>query len=87
MLPPLYKSKKVQRDFQLIQTKINLISNMEIRNKCNILLKELKKEVANLEDNHRLQLYDVFNSTMLNSTREKIFSLRKELKILLKENI
>lgn len=87
MLPALYQSKKVQRDFQFIQTKINLVSNKEIKNKCNILLKELKKEVANLENNHKLGLYDIFNSTMLDSSREKIFSLRKKLKILLKENI
>jgi len=87
MLPALYQSKKVQRDFQIIQTKINLVSDKEVKNECNIMLKELKKEVANLENNHKLGLYDVFNSTVLDSSREKIFSLRKKLKILLKENI
>lgn len=81
----LIKSQRFQEEYQMYQTKIEKISNEDIKNQATILLKTLVNEIKKLDDQHQ----DMFSGNQipmgLGDVRSNITSIRKKIDRLCKD--
>jgi hypothetical protein len=75
----LIKSQRFQEEYQTYQTKIEKISNEDIKNQATVLLKTLVNEIKKLDSQHQ----DMFSGNQipmgLGDVRSNITNIRKKL--------
>ena len=75
----LIKSQRFQEEYQMYQTKIEKISNEDIKNQATVLLKTLVNEIKKLDSQHQ----DMFSGNQipmgLGDVRSNITNIRKKL--------
>ena len=75
----LIKSQRFQEEYQTYQTKIDKISNEDIKNQATVLLKTLVNEIKKLDSQHQ----DMFSGNQipmgLGDARNNITSIRKKI--------
>jgi cell fate regulator YaaT (PSP1 superfamily) len=81
----LIKSQRFQTEYQGYQTKIEKITDNNVKNQTTILLKTLVNEVRKLDNQHQ----EMFSGNQipmgLSDVRSGIVSIRKKLDTLLKD--
>jgi hypothetical protein len=81
----LIKSQRFQEEYQTYQTKIEKISNEDIKNQATVLLKTLVNEIKKLDSQHQ----DMFSGNQipmgLGDVRSNITNIRKKLDKLCKD--
>jgi hypothetical protein len=81
----LIKSQRFQEEYQMYQTKIEKISNEDIKNQATVLLKTLVNEIKKLDSQHQ----DMFSGNQipmgLGDVRSNITSIRKKIDRLCKD--
>jgi hypothetical protein len=81
----LIKSPRFQTEYQMYHTKIEKITNDDIKNQATILLKKLVNEVKNLDNQHQ----EMFSGNQLpmglGDVRSGIVNIRKKLDTLLRD--
>lgn len=81
----LIKSPRFQTEYQMYHTKIEKITNEDVKNQATILLRTLVNEVKTLDNQHQ----EMFSGNQipmgLGDVRSGIISTRKKLDILLKD--
>jgi hypothetical protein len=82
----LLKSEKFQNECNLYQEKISKISNEQIKEKAELLLKKLVNEVKTIDSQHQEMFTGNRPSSELADSRNKISEARKNLERLLKDS-
>ena len=82
----LLKSKKFQNECNLYQEKISKISNEQIKEKAELLLKKLVGEVRAIDSHHQEMFTGNRPSSELADGRNRIADVRKQLERLLKDS-
>jgi hypothetical protein len=81
----LIKSQRFQEEYQMYQTKIEKISNEDIKNQATVLLKTLVNEIKKLDSQHQ----DMFSGNQipmgLGDVRSNITTIRKKIDRLCKD--
>jgi hypothetical protein len=81
----LIKSQRFQEEYQTYQSKIEKISNEDVRNQATMLLKTLVNEIKNLDIQHQ----DMFSGNKmpmgLSDSRSNVVTIRKKLDKLFKD--
>jgi hypothetical protein len=81
----LIKSQRFQEEYQTYQTKIEKISDENIKNQATVLLKTLVNEIKKLDSQHQ----DMFSGNQipmgLGDARNNITSIRKKIDRLCKD--
>ena len=82
----LIKSQRFQQDYQAYFAKIEKITDVDIKNQANTLLRILTNEVIKLDGQHQ----EMFNGNKapvgLSDTRSVVFAARKKLDNFLKDS-
>jgi hypothetical protein len=79
----LSKNQRFIQEYSEFSAKIEKISNEQIKNECYTLLRELKKNVQDIDKQH-VQFTNTRMSDHLSEVRNNIQSIRKKLQSLLK---
>jgi hypothetical protein len=82
----LLKSEKFQNECNLYREKISKISNEQIKEKAELLLKKLITEVRAIDSHHQEMFTGNRSSSELVDSRTKIAEARKQLERLLKDS-
>lgn len=81
----ILKSERFQEEYTLYQSRINKITNQEIKSQAEVLLKRLVNEVKKLDSQHQ----DMFSGnqlpTALGDVKGNISTLRKKIDTMVRD--
>jgi hypothetical protein len=75
----LVKSERFQSEYTLYQSRVNMISNEEVKRQAEILLRSLVNEVTKLDNQHQEMFSRNQMPTTVGDVRGGILAIRKKL--------